>query len=329
MILHATPSRVLCALALVAMFGPVAATAQTQITIGATKDNTLYESPTGALSNGAGQHFFAGRSSQITGSIRRGLIAFDVAGSVPTGATISSVILTLNMSQTSSGNQTVSLHRALADWGEGTSVATGNEGGGAPSTTGDATWIHRFFDTTPWANIGGDYASTPSASQTVSVLGTYTWGSTTEMVADVQQWLDTPAGNFGWITVGNEDTASTSKRFDSKDNGVPTVRPSLTVTFTLTSAGEEPTPHTFSLSQNYPNPFNPSTRIVYRVQSQEFVELVVFDLLGRKVATLVNDVKQPGTYEVLWNADGVASGTYFYRMRAGAFVETRKLTLIR
>lgn len=112
------------------IFGAVGMTgrldAQTQVTIGAGKDNTLYESQTGDVSNGAGQHFFVGKTN--TGALRRGLIKFDVASSIPAGSRITDVTLSLTMSQTATDTQTVGLHRATADWGEGTSKATGSEG---------------------------------------------------------------------------------------------------------------------------------------------------------------------------------------------------------
>jgi hypothetical protein len=82
-----------------------------------------------------------------------------------------------------------------------------------------------------------------------------------------------------------------------------------------------------SLLQNYPNPFNPTTNFGFRVSSLEFVSLRIFDVLGREVATLVNEVRQAGTYTVRWDASSQPSGVYFYQMRAGGFVETRKLVL--
>lgn len=87
------------------------------------------------------------------------------------------------------------------------------------------------------------------------------------------------------------------------------------------------TPAGFALEQNYPNPFNPVTTIIYRVVSREFVELKVFDLLGREVTTLVNEAKLPGTYQVLWDARDFPSGVYLCRMRAGAFLAARKIIL--
>jgi len=92
---------------------------------------------------------------------------------------------------------------------------------------------------------------------------------------------------------------------------------------------EASTPATFILFQNYPNPFNPRTRIQYSVPSTQYVSLKVYDLLGRELSTLVSEVKPPGSYTVEWDAEGLASGVYFYRLKAGDFVETKKLVLLR
>lgn len=198
--------------------------------LGASKDNTLYQSATGALSNGAGQHFFAGKNNG--GLTRRGVVAFNISGSIPAGSTINSVSLILNMSRTISGAQSVSLYRLTADWGEGRSDALGQEGGGAPSAAGDATWVHRFFDTTNWGSQGGDFSGSASASTMVAGIGGYTWGSTSQMVSDVQAWLDNPSSNFGWLLRGNEGVSRTTKRFDTKENGAVDNRPVLTVNYT-------------------------------------------------------------------------------------------------
>ena len=163
------------------------------------KDNTLYEDALGSLSNGAGQHLFAGRTEELVGAlIRRGLIAFDVAGEIPAGSTILSASLTLNMSRTNlaAGPRTVSLHRVLADWGEGTSDPFGGEGGGAASTPGDATWIHRFFNFSFWVGSGGDFLAAPSASSVVGGVGFYTWGPTPGLTADVQKLLSLSQRNL-------------------------------------------------------------------------------------------------------------------------------------
>src|SRR5947208_14482754 len=98
------------------------------------EDNTLYEydPAEGDHSNGAGFHFFAGENAM--GEIRRGVLAFDIAGTIPPGSTITAVSLSMNMSMTPTGAVTVELHKLLADWGEGTSHAPMGEGDGAPAT---------------------------------------------------------------------------------------------------------------------------------------------------------------------------------------------------
>ncbi|HEV8539425.1 MAG TPA: T9SS type A sorting domain-containing protein [Bacteroidota bacterium] len=88
-------------------------------------------------------------------------------------------------------------------------------------------------------------------------------------------------------------------------------------------------PHDFYLDQNYPNPFNPETRIQYAVSSRQYVSLKIFDVLGREVATLVDEMKEPGEHDVDWDASGITSGIYFYRLQAGGFVGTKKMILLR
>jgi hypothetical protein len=88
-------------------------------------------------------------------------------------------------------------------------------------------------------------------------------------------------------------------------------------------------PVTFNLYQNYPNPFNPSTSIRYAISSNQFVKLKVYDVLGNEVATLFDEYKNGGDYEVNFNASGLSSGIYFYKLQSGSFVETKKMILLR
>jgi hypothetical protein len=88
-------------------------------------------------------------------------------------------------------------------------------------------------------------------------------------------------------------------------------------------------PKTFLLEQNYPNPFNPSTTIRYQLPVASEVKLEVYDVLGKKIATLVNERQSAGAYQVVWNASGLSSGTYFYRLQAGTFVETKKMIMVK
>ncbi len=88
-------------------------------------------------------------------------------------------------------------------------------------------------------------------------------------------------------------------------------------------------PADFRLYQNYPNPFNPTTNIKFQVPSSNVVSLRVYDVLGREVATLVNETLHPGSYEASWDATGMASGVYYYRLTAGTFTESKRMLLLR
>ena len=92
---------------------------------------------------------------------------------------------------------------------------------------------------------------------------------------------------------------------------------------------EELIPDNFVLFQNYPNPFNPSTNIQYAISSRQIVSLKVYDVLGNEVATLVNEEKPAGIYEVIFNASNFSSGIYFYQLRSGSFIDVKKMILLK
>jgi hypothetical protein len=169
------------------------------INISPSKDNTLYEyNPAdGDRSNGAGLHFFAGNTSEP--EIRRGVIAFDITGHIPPGSTITAVTLSMNMSRTIDVTaRIVELHKLLADWGEGTSIAPGGEGDGAPATTNDATWRHRFFDTIFWTTEGGDFSATVSATQSVDTTDRTRGAQRRWLLMCNRGWTIQPATLAGW-----------------------------------------------------------------------------------------------------------------------------------
>ena len=207
----------------------------TQVSLPAVQDGTLYEQDDGLRANGSGEFLFIGMTNGR--EKRRTLVAFDVAGSVPAGATVVSARLVLFLSRTKAEDEPSELRRATSDWGEGASTAGSGEGSGAGSVDGDATWVHRSFDAERWAAPGGDFAPEVSASAVVGrppfgEIATVTWGSTPRMVADVQGWLDDPSSNHGWLVLGNEEKErQTAKRFGSRENADESSRPALLVEY--------------------------------------------------------------------------------------------------
>ncbi|MBU6413892.1 MAG: DNRLRE domain-containing protein [Planctomycetes bacterium] len=195
------------------------------VTLVAVKDNTLFEDIGGLLSSGAGQYIFAGNTSGA--SARRGLLQFDLS-SIPATAQIQSVTLDINVSRIARGGEMLSIYRVLESWGEGTSDS-GSGGSGASAAPGDATWVHRSFNSVNWGNIGGFFNNVPFATASVS-LGHVTF-STPGLAGLVGSWVSDPSQNFGMLVQGDESSTSTAIRFDSRENSVPANRPRLIVTY--------------------------------------------------------------------------------------------------
>ncbi len=98
---------------------------------------------------------------------------------------------------------------------------------------------------------------------------------------------------------------------------------------TLDVATNDPIPSEILLKQNYPNPFNPTTKIRYTIPKTQHVSVKIYDLLGRELKTLVDEVKDPGQYQTVWDGANYASGVYFYRLIAGSFVQVKKMLLVK
>jgi hypothetical protein len=216
--------------ALICMSAVFNASADT-VTLSASKDNTLFGDPSGTSSNGSGNGVFAGRTGTAGGGlVQRGVVAFNLAGSIPPGSTITSAALKLFLIKSHTSSQTITVHKLLADWGEGASDSGGGQG--APAQPGDATWLYRFYPGSPWNNQGGDFVAQPSASLSVgSTYTTYTWQSAA-LAADVQSWINNPASNFGWLLKGNEAVLQTAKKFASREYALFSPPPLLTIQFT-------------------------------------------------------------------------------------------------
>ena len=102
----------------------------------------------------------------------------------------------------------------------------------------------------------------------------------------------------------------------------------------IVSIGEQITPLVFSLDQNYPNPFNPITRIDYELPERELVSLKIFDIMGREVISLINEIQKPGRRFALWDSknnlgQSVSAGMYIYTFQAGEFRQTKKMILLK
>jgi L-ascorbate metabolism protein UlaG (beta-lactamase superfamily) len=149
----------------------------------------------------------------------------------------------------------------------------------------------------------------------------------TQAAAKIQAKFDIPIH-----TMPPPDTYSDAiiARFTSPQKLI--VRPGSSIELNSATTSVEKSmnhPEDFRLEQNYPNPFNPTTVISYQCSVNSNVKLSVFDLLGKEVTTLVNEQKPAGSYTVQWNAAGMPSGVYFYKLQAGKYSETRKLVLIK
>ncbi len=201
-------------------------------TLVAGRDGTLFNDPAGATANGSGPVLIVGRAGGAASApIRRAVLRFDVAAALPPGSIVNSAQLVLANTGGNAGARTVEVHRVQQDWGEGASNTT--SGQGAPAQAGDATWLNTFFPASLWTNPGGDFDAAVSAQLVVDSFATYTWPSTPLMVADVQGWLDQPAGNFGWLLkLDVETVANTTKVLGSREAAADAERPKLVIDYT-------------------------------------------------------------------------------------------------
>ncbi len=189
----------------------------------------MYFTAGSETSNSKGEHFFIGNTGG--GQTRRGLMKFDVAGSLPPDAQISGVELRLKVTRLGPSANAVAIYRCLTDWTEGTSDAPDTESGGAPATPGDPSWNFASFDTRTWNLPGGDFNNVPRASASVAGEVEVTF-SGPGMNGDVASWFATPSQNFGWLIQGDESLTGTSIRFGTRENMVEGDRPFLVVNFT-------------------------------------------------------------------------------------------------
>jgi hypothetical protein len=189
------------------------------VTLTPSKDRTLYENPAEARSDVVELPLHVGLSE--AGFARRSVLAFDLVGQVPPGSQIQSAALTLHASRTRRGVQAVYLSTLRSSWAEGP----------APGENDDS-WTNRSPSGPAWVHPGGDYESPIVTACEITDVGCYTWGPTARMTQTVQQWVNNPASNFGWILIGVDSLGAVAKQFDSRENPDPQTWPTLTIHFT-------------------------------------------------------------------------------------------------
>lgn len=218
-------------------------------TFGASLDTSIYsESPNNA--NGAGGVLVAGATgsnappSSVT--IRRALMFFDLS-SIASGSIVNSASLQLSVTNAAggtTGTTPMSLFALTQDWGTGASSAS-SAGQGVAAVAGDATWSVRFFGSnpaSPWTTAGGSFAAGALASANVGGTGTTATWSGTGLANSVQNWIDSPLTNYGWILIGNEAGSGNARQFGSSENLASGLRPLLTLDVTPV-----PEPSSFAL----------------------------------------------------------------------------------
>jgi len=214
-------------LLLVGLFARPTECAAVSIELFPVRDNTLFQTTDGGSSSGSGAFLFFGANSQS--NFRRAVLAFEFE-EIPSGSTVDSVSLFLHVSQAPNEDpQPLSVHRVLANWGEGGSSSQG--GAGAPSQAGDATWLHRFYPDSLWSSPGGDFSLDSSATAAIGNPGFYEVKGP-DLASDVAAWLMAPDQVYGWLLQGSESLPSSARRIDSRENPDSTFWPRLLVHYT-------------------------------------------------------------------------------------------------
>jgi photosystem II stability/assembly factor-like uncharacterized protein len=200
-------------------------------------------------------------------------------------------------------------------------LAVGNNGQTLYTSDGGANWVERTNGSYNWQEVflseTGKAWAVGFKSGVGGIAHSTDWGYTWQMQASgvypQLNGIDFINDNEGWI-VGNNGTI-----LHTTNGGVTFVEEE--------QINEIPT--SYFLSNNFPNPFNPSTKIRYSIPQSAKVQIKIFDMLGNEIETLINEEKSVGTYELNWNAIDLPSGVYFYQLKTGKFIETKKMILIK
>jgi hypothetical protein len=196
------------------------------------------------------------------------------------------------------------------------------------------------FTNTGWTTFWtGNIALSATGWQTFTQQMPFAWDGTSNLLIEVcfnNSSVNINSSVAGSVKPGltwhqHMDLLSGSGCTDLNAGSAQTKRPNVGLTLNaIVGINEESTvPLEFSLRQNFPNPFNPVTKISYDIPRRSFVELKIFDILGREISNPVNEIRQEGSYTFEFDGSSLPSGVYFYTLTAGGYVQTRKMLLIK
>jgi len=199
------------------------------------------------------------------------------------------------------------------------------------------------FVTTGWTTCyDGVYSLTGTGWQFVELTSPFYWDGTSNLLVEVcynnssyTQYSPVNATTISGMAYGRYNDLSSGDGCTANltsGTGALSYRPNISLVINLVTGINQLTteiPESYSLSQNYPNPFNPVTKINFALPKQSFVTMKIYDILGREIKTLVNEVKSAGNYIIDFNASELASGVYYYRIEAGDFKDVKKMILIK
>lgn len=148
-------------------------------------------------------------------------------------------------------------------------------------------------------------------------------------IPSIQGYLTASLGRFAGRTIRIEVNGFASEDLGVQPLAVDERVPTTEIFAKTVASASLGIPSSISLNQNYPNPFNPRTAIEYALPTESHVQMRVFDVLGREIATLVDEIKKPGYHEASFDASNLASGIYIYRMNAGEFSSVKKMMVVK
>jgi len=194
------------------------------------------------------------------------------------------------------------------------------------------------FVTSGWTTVySGTYSVSGTGLQYITLTTPFQYNGTDNLLIEIcfnnNDWTSNSKVN------GTSASGKTWHRHVDNSSGcsltggsAQTNRPNVCLEINMLTGSQNISnsiPNKFSLEQNYPNPFNPATKIQYSIAKTTLTKLKIYDILGREMVTLVNEVKAPGVYAVDFNGSHLASGVYYYRLEAGDFINVKKMLLIK